>query len=668
MVTFQTEPGDGQVKIIDVTSTGAGSDSEYDFFTTDNGVEYVSYSTAYVRLGTSGARIDLSSVTDTGFAESTASSAVSNPFSIEQNGQTVNVNLTQTLKDIKKEDSRVGGQLEQVYTFSNPTDSEVFIEFFQFSDIDLEGSGNYGDDGGGRLVVDGVDWLFITDTTVDANTETELIAVRIDGGEDLPGTFDVDQYSTLTDRLENGDPLLNGVRGDGDDADELVDIGNGADIAVARGKGIRLAPGASSTLTVYTAYGQLSLSEITQLDPSGPIFTSITRQDPATAVTGADSLVFQATFNKAVKNIDASDFMVDGSTATVNDVSAVNDLVYNITVSGGDLADYNGTVGLNLSTIQDITDLADNALSAGEPATDEIYTLDNTLPTGQLTPVAEGKVLEINSLGTANTLKLQLEQIGVNSVSDLRIFTTDALGNNRTQIGSFSLLEGGQLPAAYAPEFSLDSSKITGGQFLQFELVQNGLARVAIAKLGDNGQIELDFGDGTRLLAAFANQNPTTNLLRDDAATIDLTGVTDPLSIEFMVYREAAFNNSVGLYRTDDASGGIADPLTGTMVKPGEAGYKEAALARQLDVRLTGQNGQVSSFSTDVLGGGFLGMFLVVNGTDPLANEVYFSHMGANTDGNDHAKVLGNNTFGFEDLAGLGDRDFNDVVVKFAVV
>ena len=51
-----------------------------------------------------------------------------------------------------------------------------------------------------------------------------------------------------------------------------------------------------------------------------------------------------------------------------------------MTVSGGDLAGLNGTVGLNLAGGQDITDVAGNALPAGEPATDETYLVDNTAP------------------------------------------------------------------------------------------------------------------------------------------------------------------------------------------------------------------------------------------------------------------------------------------------
>jgi Domain of unknown function (DUF4114) len=44
--------------------------------------------------------------------------------------------------------------------------------------------------------------------------------------------------------------------------------------------------------------------------------------------------------------------------------------------------------------------------------------------------------------------------------------------------------------------------------------------------------------------------------------------------------------------------------------------------------------------------------------------EIYFSFLGANSDGVDHVRVLSDNTFGFEDIRGGGDRDFNDVIVR----
>src|ERR1051326_3690134 len=110
---------------------------------------------------------------------------------------------------------------------------------------------------------------------------------------------------------------------------------------------------------------------------SAPSTTSFTRQTPATTPTNADSLVFRATFSEAVTNVDIADFAVNGTTtATVTNVVTADagaGLLWDVTVSGGDLASFNGVVGLDLSGTQDITHLAGNALPTIEPATDQTY-------------------------------------------------------------------------------------------------------------------------------------------------------------------------------------------------------------------------------------------------------------------------------------------------------
>jgi hypothetical protein len=83
-------------------------------------------------------------------------------------------------------------------------------------------------------------------------------------------------------------------------------------------------------------------------------------------------------------------------------------------------------------------------------------------------------------------------------------------------------------------------------------------------------------------------------------------------------------------------------------------------------------NGGTAGFNTTLQGGAMYVPFLVANGTldalldrNPNNNpDIYFAFLGANSDGVDHVRILGDNTFGFEDLRGGGDKDFNDVIVK----
>lgn len=397
-----------------------------------------------------------------------------------------------------------------------------------------------------------------------------------------------------------------------------------------------------------------------------PSLLSIARQTPTTVTTNADSLVFRVTFNESILNIDAADFTITGgTTATITNVTAVSATAYDITISGGDLADFNGTVGLDLAPGQTITDPIGNALPTTEPDTDETYTLTNitTSTSAKLTPLSG---LEVTSLGAANTVRLQVDQVNISDVGEILIFSVDR--TDRTQIGNFSILEGGELPDVYAPSFSLDNSQVTEGQFLQFELVVNGVTHRATTTIISDTQVSLDFGEGTTLTAETFTQTTTTNLLVGDAIAIDLTDQIGLVNVEFTIYREAAMNNTIGFYTTTFADGGIQDTLTNNILRPGDTGYKAAALANQLSIKLQGENGQARTVSTELTGGGFLGTFLVADGDDPAVSDVYFSHAQANANNNDHAKLLGDNTFGYEDISGLGDQDFNDTIVQFAII
>lgn len=289
--------------------------------------------------------------------------------------------------------------------------------------------------------------------------------------------------------------------------------------------------------------------------------------------------------------------------------------------------------------------------------------------TGILTAFAGGQLLQISSLTTANSLSLDLGQIGSSSVSEIRISTTDSAGGNATQIDNFFLLEGNLFSSTtYSPIFTIDSDEISEGTFLQFEIVENGETRAATVTTSSSGEAVLDFGNSIVLNAELAIENDTTNLLVGDADAIDLTGFGGAtVNVNFTVHREAAFNNTVRFYTTDFEDGGILDAVTGNVIRPGDDGYKAAAYGRQLEIELTGTNGEASEFTASIAGGTFLGMYLVVNDTEPLGSTVYFSHLGVNPNGNDHARRLGNNLFGFEDLPGLGDADYDDVVVQVEV-
>ena len=160
--------------------------------------------------------------------------------------------------------------------------------------------------------------------------------------------------------------------------------------------------------------------------------------------------------------------------------------------------------------------------------------------------------------------------------------------------------------------------------------------------------------------------------VKGEKELLDLRGINGPVKADFVVNREAAYNNFVGFYKVNDENGGIDTDGNGTIdVRPGATGYAQAALkARVSGLDLTVNNNGTASFNNKTLqGGSFFAPFIITNGGIPdnydnINSRIYFTFGAANSDGVDHVRLLGDNTFGFEDLAGGGDKDFNDVIVK----
>ena len=122
------------------------------------------------------------------------------------------------------------------------------------------------------------------------------------------------------------------------------------------------------------------------VDTLSPTITSIVRQIPSVATTNADTLTFRVTFREAVQNVDANDFIVTGTSATISTVSAVSGNTYDVTVSGGDLATLNGTIQFALSAGQNISDSVNNSLTNLLPTSinNSTYVLDNFTATPML--------------------------------------------------------------------------------------------------------------------------------------------------------------------------------------------------------------------------------------------------------------------------------------------
>lgn len=136
----------------------------------------------------------------------------------------------------------------------------------------------------------------------------------------------------------------------------------------------RVSATANDTAGAYTVTASVGginvdfgLTNLDSVDNEPPTLVSIDGQQGNP--TSNDSLLFAVTFSEPVNTPAASDFSVTGTTATVTGISSVGSTggVFNVSISGGDLANLNGDVTLSLDGGANITDTAGNMLVSLAP-------------------------------------------------------------------------------------------------------------------------------------------------------------------------------------------------------------------------------------------------------------------------------------------------------------
>ncbi|MCV6637618.1 Ig-like domain-containing protein [Candidatus Albibeggiatoa sp. nov. NOAA] len=202
-----------------------------------------------------------------------------------------------------------------------------------------------------------------------------------------------------------------------------------------------------------------STDETYSLDNIAPSTTSFTRKTPSTETTDADTLTFLATFSEDVTGVDNADFAVTGSIGTSINVSQLTAQTYDVTISGGNLATFHGTVGLNLASGQNITDNVGNALPNTEPSTDETYNIDNI-------------TTEVTLVG------------GVLTITD----TVDGNSNDTLTLsysgGTYTLVDTGNLV--------IDASAVSGGISTSVSFADTGITGIHFNLLDGNDSITIN--------------------------------------------------------------------------------------------------------------------------------------------------------------------------------
>ena len=152
------------------------------------------------------------------------------------------------------------------------------------------------------------------------------------------------------------------------------------------------------------------------------------------------------------------------------------------------------------------------------------------------------------------------------------------------------------------------------------------------------------------------------------------------VKVDATLYREAAFDNLMGFYLAEKATGAVVnlDPLTGQIVDRVVPNNRQAYLSAVINNRVLiaeVANNEIQNISRSFLVNSRINLsdyvllpFLVANGNlnsvAPDFSNLYVASIGTNSDGKDHVQLVGNNIFGFEDIAGSGDNDFDDVIFQ----
>ncbi|MGB0561914.1 MAG: DUF4114 domain-containing protein [Spirulinaceae cyanobacterium] len=250
--------------------------------------------------------------------------------------------------------------------------------------------------------------------------------------------------------------------------------------------------------------------------------------------------------------------------------------------------------------------------------------------------------------------QLQPSAFASNSALTQRTFileNTDLLNQGQSFTLSFDLFSGGTTT-------TVNASQVTATE------TSSGSGVWTLSVDGDgNGSSELDLSISQTGDAAFDSIGTGETATTQFNGGAEIIALSDAATGSFTLYREASFNNVVGLYKIDDASGTVGG------VAPGDASYAQTAIeSRVTGLSLAVGNQQSTTVSGVSLDAGLYAPFIVVDSTieDFLSGggTAYFTYTEANADGQDHLLLLGNNLFGFEDLSGGGDFDYNDMIIQ----
>ncbi|YAF94152.1 MAG: phytase [Nodularia sp. CChRGM 3473] len=359
------------------------------------------------------------------------------------------------------------------------------------------------------------------------------------------------------------------------------------------------------------------------------------------------------------------------------------------------------------TVILNLVDQAEYVLGVSNTAT--VTIADNDVP---LVNNSGNDTFTIRGSGDTVQLQVTLTRTRPNQVNELGVFTVDDAAGTIDGIApgeagyAEAALERAQaifsavhrLPTGFSRDNITRLLEFNSGDNLRFYVVPNGttdevragvislddvlFADASTQRITDLGNDEFSLAWKVRQLRSTTFQDLEVRIQATEqplplgtglqggsqSELIDLRNITQSVQAEFVVNRDAAFNNYVSFYRITDENGGVDINGDGNAdILPGEAGYTQAAVsARVPGVDLTTNNRRTTTFTATLEPGSLFAPFIITNGRPENVNDrpVYFSFLGANPRGADNITLLGNNVFGFEDMQNAGNKDYNDMIVR----
>jgi Calx-beta domain/Domain of unknown function (DUF4114) len=246
---LKTATGDGGLAV-SVGKTGSFNGANYDPIGAQAANRTTFASDVAFRIGDTGARKFLSDIATSAVSTATADPNITTS-SFGASG--LLFELSQAVSDLTKNGTRTGSSLTQTYQITNPTNAAINFELVRYFDGDLGFDGSI-QDRGGRIVRNGRDILFETDSGDNPSAPTTFVGITANGGNPLTANrFEIGQYSSLESRILAGDPLSGVILGD-TNGDSFIDTAP-YDVTPAFRNVFTLAAGATTTYVTETLFG-----------------------------------------------------------------------------------------------------------------------------------------------------------------------------------------------------------------------------------------------------------------------------------------------------------------------------------------------------------------------------------------------------------------------------